>query len=583
MGCARSGSAPVCRAMLRGKRVHARRGVGDRCVCALACAAPASAAELIQDSFKNSTVNNPNYLVGGSAWTPCLTASQLLNQVPIPGCPLGQPSLPADGDPDGDGALRLTSNNGFSSGFILYQDALPLTAGLDIRFSFFAYNGTGADGFSFFVADGAQNLTQAGRRRRQPRLRPAQRHPGPARRLLRRRHRRVRQLLQRHREPRQRLHDAGARRAPARPCGAARPRERHHRLLPARDDERRRGRQPRQAGRHRPRRRRPARRPDHRRPALAGQRPGHRLPEDSRRRRTTPRCSAQPLPPTRRRRSSSASAPRPAAARTSTRSARWSSTASTRCRGSSSRSRNNGPFVTGGSGTFTLTARTETGTGVGPVQLAGHRHRHLPRGHDHRDPERHRLGLRRHRGRLVDAELHAAGEREPDPAGTTLPPISVPVAWDDADLGQVRQRRRGRLARQREHARAEPGARPVRRPAARRRRQRDDARRPAGLAAAARERPRLARPDDGPGAQAGARLRVLEPGDGRLLYIPHPGYSGHRHFTYTVRDTSGQRLRQNITITVTPLARDDARTTPFETPVRIPVLRNDSGSLIPRP
>ena len=82
--------------------------------------------------------------------------------MPIPGCPLGQPSLPAGGDPDGDGALRLTSNNSFSSGFILYQDALPLTAGLDIRFSFYAYNGTGADGFSFFVADGAQNLTKPG-------------------------------------------------------------------------------------------------------------------------------------------------------------------------------------------------------------------------------------------------------------------------------------------------------------------------------------------------------------------------------------------------------------------------------------
>ena len=72
--------------------------------------------------------------------------------------------LPAGGGPDleGDGALRLTSNDGFSSGFILYQDALPLTAGLDVRFSFYAYNGTGADGFSFFVADGAQNLTQPG-------------------------------------------------------------------------------------------------------------------------------------------------------------------------------------------------------------------------------------------------------------------------------------------------------------------------------------------------------------------------------------------------------------------------------------
>ena len=83
--------------------------------------------------------------------------------------------LPDDGDPEGDGALRLTSNGGFSSGFILYQDALPLTAGLDIRFSFFAYNGSGADGFSFFIADGAAESHAAGRGRRQPRLRPAER------------------------------------------------------------------------------------------------------------------------------------------------------------------------------------------------------------------------------------------------------------------------------------------------------------------------------------------------------------------------------------------------------------------------
>ena len=110
------GHAQICPRMTRGiQRARAyRRGDRDRGLRA-ARAAPASAAELIQDSFQNSTVNNPNYLVGGSAWKPCLTASQLLNQVPIPGCPLGQPSLPADGDPDGDGALRLTSNGNSSA------------------------------------------------------------------------------------------------------------------------------------------------------------------------------------------------------------------------------------------------------------------------------------------------------------------------------------------------------------------------------------------------------------------------------------------------------------------------------------
>lgn len=169
--------------------------------------APASATTLVNETFTHSKPDNPNWLVGGMVDTnsvsPCLTAGTDTSQTPIPGCPRNQPSIPAGGDANGQGALRLTSNVGDNTGFVLYQDALPFTAGLDLTFSFYDYNtiptfvSTGADGVSFFLADGAAHDPR--RLRGQPGLRPdhgsvpGRRHP---RRLSRCRVRRVWQLRQ---------------------------------------------------------------------------------------------------------------------------------------------------------------------------------------------------------------------------------------------------------------------------------------------------------------------------------------------------------------------------------------------------
>ena len=68
---------------------------------------------------------------------------------------------------------------------------------------------------------------------------------------------------------------------------------------------------------------------------------------------------------------------------------------------------------------------------------------------------------------------------------------------------------------------------------------------------------------------------------GGLTYAPDPGFSGIDTFTYTVKDQSGQVVRQTIRITVTPEANDDATTTPFQTPVDLDVLANDHGTLRP--
>jgi serralysin len=61
-----------------------------------------------------------------------------------------------------NGILRLTDNQRNRSSFVLFQDSLPVNDGFSIAFDFYAYGGTGADGFSFFLIDGSQSPTQAG-------------------------------------------------------------------------------------------------------------------------------------------------------------------------------------------------------------------------------------------------------------------------------------------------------------------------------------------------------------------------------------------------------------------------------------
>jgi uncharacterized repeat protein (TIGR01451 family) len=123
------------------------------------------ADELINETFTGATVADPSFSVGGTNFGPCLTASVTTTQAPVPGCAAGAVSLPPGGDPPGSGALRLTDNGTGRAGFVFYNRALPLTAGVQVDFDFFAYRGngaTGADGLAFFLADGNVNLTQPG-------------------------------------------------------------------------------------------------------------------------------------------------------------------------------------------------------------------------------------------------------------------------------------------------------------------------------------------------------------------------------------------------------------------------------------
>ncbi len=87
-------------------------------------------------------------------------------------------------------------------------------------------------------------------------------------------------------------------------------------------------------------------------------------------------------------------------------------------------------------------------------------------------------------------------------------------------------------------------------------------------------------------ADAAYRTIVTIPGegtytanaDGSVTFDPEPQFTGVGQVRYVVSDDAGQSDDALISVTVTaisPTAADDGRTTPYETPVSIPVLDND--------
>ncbi|TAH16755.1 MAG: DUF4347 domain-containing protein [Oscillatoriales cyanobacterium] len=108
---------------------------------------------LVTESFQNPTALGPwIYGTSGGAIQPGLTSGSGPGIIPSLGL----------GDPPGSGALRLTSNANNQAAFVIYNNPISSTDGIRVAFDLFAYDGTGADGISFFLIDGAATPTQAG-------------------------------------------------------------------------------------------------------------------------------------------------------------------------------------------------------------------------------------------------------------------------------------------------------------------------------------------------------------------------------------------------------------------------------------
>ncbi|CDZ77183.1 hypothetical protein BN59_01465 [Legionella massiliensis] len=121
------------------------------------------------ESFRDPTTQLywilPKPYTGGAqtANSACLTASTL---IPLPGSMALGACTGTDGwysgstgpDNQGSGALRLTDTTQDSEeGGIVLQPLFDMSNGLSIQFTAYAYGGTGADGFSFFLLDGTND------------------------------------------------------------------------------------------------------------------------------------------------------------------------------------------------------------------------------------------------------------------------------------------------------------------------------------------------------------------------------------------------------------------------------------------
>jgi autotransporter-associated beta strand protein len=93
----------------------------------------------INQSFTGTTA--PGWMLGGTGYTPVLTAAQGI-------------------DPAGSGWLRLTSNGGNQATYAYDSTAFnAANATIAVQFSYASYNGTGADGITFFLADASKSFS----------------------------------------------------------------------------------------------------------------------------------------------------------------------------------------------------------------------------------------------------------------------------------------------------------------------------------------------------------------------------------------------------------------------------------------
>ncbi|GAB4368898.1 MAG: hypothetical protein Kow00121_08380 [Elainellaceae cyanobacterium] len=102
---------------------------------------------------------NPAAPAGGLPGNPAAANPSL--SPPFPSLDTPNPTDPLVTPPEG-GVLRLTNAVQDQAGFVLYDDPNPLTSGLVVEFDFYMYGGTGADGITFFLADGREDPDDAG-------------------------------------------------------------------------------------------------------------------------------------------------------------------------------------------------------------------------------------------------------------------------------------------------------------------------------------------------------------------------------------------------------------------------------------
>lgn len=112
---------------------RASRSIRATAGLSIAIALPLS-AQVLTESFTGSTA--PGWVMGGDEYTPTLTGGTL--------------------DPSGEGWLRMTSNSTYLATYAYYDTAFDsANKTIYAEFDYASWNGTGADGITFFLFDGS--------------------------------------------------------------------------------------------------------------------------------------------------------------------------------------------------------------------------------------------------------------------------------------------------------------------------------------------------------------------------------------------------------------------------------------------
>ncbi|MEU8541540.1 hypothetical protein AB0C52_16400 [Streptomyces sp. NPDC048717] len=127
---------------------------------------PRLGSELLNETFTGATADDRFTAVGSACLSGAPSAPAQSGSHPLTGCPpleLG-PMPPLDAAPHG--YLRLTDAGNDESGAVLFDQALPAGAGLDVTFDQWQYGSTTpntpADGISFFLVNGDTSLAHPG-------------------------------------------------------------------------------------------------------------------------------------------------------------------------------------------------------------------------------------------------------------------------------------------------------------------------------------------------------------------------------------------------------------------------------------
>ncbi|MCK8475673.1 DUF7507 domain-containing protein, partial [Microbacterium aurugineum] len=128
----------------------------------VAPAAHAAGSVLLEETFTEASVSDARAIGLRDA---CLIAAPADTTPPVgesnlSDCVAHQIGVPAAGT--SPGWLQLTDVEFRRTGGMVFNRALPSTAGLSIEFDQAQFGGTGADGIGFFLSDGSRELTDTG-------------------------------------------------------------------------------------------------------------------------------------------------------------------------------------------------------------------------------------------------------------------------------------------------------------------------------------------------------------------------------------------------------------------------------------